>query len=95
MGASIIAAVAAVAVAIIEAVAQVGRYRAQKRDELQRRLLMAQYDVSSAQTEGLSLLLRHAHGDNLNGDVEAAIQALETAEAAYSRIRTEIVTSTI
>ncbi|MBQ6453318.1 MAG: hypothetical protein IJJ14_03060 [Coriobacteriales bacterium] len=95
MGASIIAAVAAVAVAIIEAVAQVQRSRTAKADEYQRRLAMAQYDVSSAQTDGLRILLKHAHGERLNGDVEAAIKALDTAEAEYTRIRTEIVSNAL
>jgi len=95
MGASIIAAVAAVAVAVIEAVAQVQRSRARASEEHQRRMTMAQYDVMSAQTDGLKLLLKHAHGEHLNGDVETAIKALESAEAEYTRVRTEIIASTL
>ena len=91
MGASIIAAVAAVAVAVIEAVAQVQRSRFAKADEYAHKLAIAQYDVSTAQTEGLRLLLKHAHGENLNGDVERAIAALDKAENEYTRVRTEIV----
>ena len=91
MAASIIAAVAAVAVAIIEAYAQIQRGKAQVREEHQQRLAMAQYDVSAAQTEGLRLLLRRAHGENLNGEVERAIAQLDKAEDEYTKIRTEIV----
>lgn len=91
MTASIIAAIAAVAVAIIEAYAQVQRARSAKAEEFAHRLAMAQYDVSSAQTDGLRVLLRYAHGEHLNGDVEAAMKALDEAERRYTAVRTEIV----
>ena len=91
MAASIIAAIAAIAVACIEAYAQVQRSRSQRREEHAQRLAMAQYDVSAAQTEGLRLLLRRAHGEQLNGDVERAIELLDKAESEYTRVRTEIV----
>ena len=93
MGASIVAAVAAVAVALIEAFAQVQRVKSARADEYQRKLAMAQYDVSAAQTDGLRILLKHAHGEHLNGDVEAAIKALEESERKYTAVRTEIVSN--
>lgn len=92
MAASIIAAVAAVAVALINGIMAADIRRARVRDEQRERLSMAQYEVSAAQSEGLRLLLKHAHGENLNGDVERAIHALDSAEADYTRVRTEIVT---
>lgn len=92
MTASIIAAVATVVVACIEAYATIQRKRLSDREELQAQLTRAQYDVSAAQTEGLRLLLKHAHGEHLNGDVESAIHALDEAERAYTRVRTDIMT---
>lgn len=92
MAASIIAAVAAVAVALINGIMAADIRSARVRDEQRERLSMAQYEVSAAQSEGLRLLLRKAHGENLNGDVERAIAALDGAEAEYTRVRTEIVT---
>ena len=93
MGASIIAAIATVTVAIIEAFAQVQRVKSAKADEYSRKLAMAQYDVSAAQTDGLRLLLKHAHGEHLNGDIESAIKSLEDAERKYTAVRTEIVSN--
>lgn len=90
MAASIIAAVATVVVALIEAYATVERRRSSEREVQREKLAVAQYDVSAAQSDGLRLLLRHAHGDNLNGDVERAISELDAAERRYTDVRTEI-----
>ena len=89
--AAIVAACSAVAVALINGIMAMDIRKARVRDDQREKLAMAQYDVSAAQTDGLRILLRHAHGEHLNGDVERAIAALDSSEAAYTRLRTEIV----
>ena len=89
--AACVAALSAVVVAIINGIMARDNRKAREREEAAQRLAVAQYDVSAAQTDGLRILLRHAHGEHLNGDVERAIAALDTSEAAYTRLRTEIV----
>lgn len=93
---AIIAGVQAIAVAVIGGIIQLNakkteRYREKKeeQEELRKSRDKALYELVFADSTGTEILLHHAHGDNLNGNVEAAIQSISNAKQNLRSICTE------
>ena len=93
--ASSIAAIAAVAVAIIEARAGAQRKQEQEAQEAHNKILAASFELQQKTAEGTVILLKAAHGDNLNGDVEKAIKDIEDAEDSFSRQTNKILAEVV
>ena len=88
--AAIIAGVQAIAVAVIGGLIQrnakkTERYREQKEEqyELRKKRDKALYELVFADSTGTEILLHQAHGDHLNGNVEAAREKAKEARDAY------------
>lgn len=58
-----------------------------KREKLDR----AKWKVLNATMEGVSLLLHQAHGDKLNGNVDAALDRIKDAEADLDDLMSDII----
>lgn len=88
----------AVAVAIISGLIQRNAKKSEeyreKRDEqyeLRKKRDKALYDLVFADSTGTEILLHHAHGDHLNGNVEAAIDSISAAKQKLKSVCTETV----
>ena len=73
-------------------VAIIGYYtaRAKKRDEARRKIDECIMCMTAANSDALLIVLKHLHGEKLNGDVERAIHAIETERDEYSQTRDHI-----
>lgn len=58
-----------------------------KREKLDR----AKWKVLTATMEGVSLLLHHAHGEKLNGNVDEALNKVKDAEAELDNVMNDII----
>ena len=58
-----------------------------KREKLDR----AKWKVLTATMEGVSLLLHHAHGEKLNGNVDEALDKVKEAEAELDNVMNDII----
>lgn len=74
-------------------VAVIGYYtaRAKKRDEARREIDRCIMGMTAANSDGLLIVLKHLHGEQLNGDVERAIKAIESEVDEYSEKRDSII----
>lgn len=73
-------------------VAIIGYYtaKAKKRDEQRRKVDECIMGMTAANSDALLIVLKHLHGEHLNGDVERAIHAIETERDEYSQVRDHI-----
>lgn len=78
--------------AVAVAVAVIGWYTAKsrKRDEARRQLDECMMGMMAANSDGLLIVLKHLRGEQLNGDVEKAIVAIEREREEYSQARDHI-----
>lgn len=93
---AVIGAIEAIGVALIGAMVARSNKRndsyRQRREERERSALEAteaSYNLLFALADGLDVLLRKAHGDNLNGEVEEAMKELNGAKSDLDHKRTE------
>lgn len=93
---AIIAGVQAIAVAVIGGLIQrnakkTERYREQKEEqyELRKKRDKALYELVFADSTGTEILLHQAHGDHINGNVEAAIKSISVAKQNLRSVCTE------
>lgn len=86
--AAIISAIASVAVAVITT----SMVRRNKRTDEWRAAResrdKALYRSVFAMMDGMEVLLRQAHGDHLNGNVDAALKCLENARGEFDEVTT-------
>lgn len=68
-----------------EVAKQADEYR-KNREELD----IAKWKVLKATLEGVTILLKHAHGEQLNGNVEEALINIEEAETALDTIQNKL-----
>lgn len=74
-------------------VAVIGYYtaKAKKRDEARRDVDRCIMGMTAANSDALLIVLKHLHGEHLNGDVERAIKAIESERDEYSEKRDDII----
>lgn len=58
------------------------------------RLDKAKWKVLIATVSGVSLLLHQAHGDKLNGNVEAALEDIDKAKDELNEVQSDILATT-
>ena len=61
-----------------------------KREKLDK----AKWKVLTATMDGVTLLLHHAHGEELNGNVEATLNEITSAKKELDDINSEIIAGT-
>ena len=61
-----------------------------EREEDRRRVGECIMGMTAANSDALLIVLKHLHGEKLNGDVERAIHAIETERDEYSQTRDHI-----
>lgn len=59
---------------------------ARERDHDRKELEASMYDLNFAVANATEVLLKKAHGDQLNGDVEAALKAISEAKSESNRL---------
>lgn len=74
-------------------VAIIGYYtaRAKKRDEQRRKVDECIMGMTAANSDALLIVLKHLHGEELDGDVEHAIETIESEVTEYSKVRDKVV----
>lgn len=74
-------------------VAIIGYYtaKAKKRDEARRDVDRCIMGMTAANSDALLIVLKHLHGEHLNGDVEHAIKVIESEVDEYSEKRDDII----
>lgn len=78
--------------AVTVAVAILGYYtaKAKKRDEQRRQVDECIMGMTAANSDALIIVLKHLHGEHLNGDVEHALDVLTHEREEYSQVRDHI-----
>lgn len=73
-------------------VAVIGYYtaKAKKRDEQRRQVDECIMGMTAANSDALIIVLKHLHGEQLNGDVEHALDVLTHEREEYSQVRDHI-----
>lgn len=73
-------------------VAVIGYYtaKAKKRDEQRRQVDECIMGMTAANSDALIIVLKHLHGEQLNGDVEHALDVLTHEREEYSHVRDHI-----
>lgn len=61
-----------------------------KREEDRRELDECMMGMLAANSDALIIVLKHLHGEKLNGDVERAMHAIEAERNRYSKTRDKI-----
>lgn len=62
-----------------------------EREEDRRKVDECIMGMTAANSDALIIVLKHLHGEKLNGDVEQAIKTIESEVTEYSKVRDKVV----
>ena len=83
---AIVGAFEAIGVAVINGIMNRNRKADEERETVRKERDKTTYDLLFAMADGLEVLLKQAHGDKLNGDVEDAMNSVHDAKSHLNSI---------
>lgn len=83
---AVIGAIEAVCVAVVGGIINRNRKADEQRQTMREERDSALYGLVFANASGTEVLLHQAHGERLNGNVEAAIDSIGTAKAKFNEV---------